>query len=170
MTDQPAFVVGIDLGTTNSCVAELSATGAPNVISHNDGTLIPSVVYFESADRIIVGKTAKHLAAAKPELVCAAVKREMSKEPSKVEPLSYHGKDYTPEAISALILTKVVNDARETNGLAPDTPVKAVITVPAYFGTIGKNATQQAGKLADIDVIYTAPSRSRPPSRMARLV
>jgi molecular chaperone DnaK len=158
VTSDKAFVVGIDLGTTNSCVAEVSAaSGTTTVIPNKTGNVTPSVLYFESPDRIIVGRTAKNLAAAKPELVCSEVKREMSKDPDHARQYSFHGVDYTPEQISACILTKLVADARDANGLPDGTPVKAVITVPAYFGTIGSNATQQAGKLADIEVIYVAP-------------
>jgi molecular chaperone DnaK len=155
--DQPP-VFGIDLGTTNSCVASLSRGSGAEVIPNADSELLtPSVVFFESPDNIIVGKIAKSYAIARPELVCSHVKREMSKEPQQVKKLVYHDVSYSPEQVSALILRKVIADALDKQALPRDSRVPAVITVPAYFGTIGKNATLQAGKLANIDVLYVAP-------------
>jgi molecular chaperone DnaK len=159
MTNEELPVFGIDLGTTNSCIARLSAaTREPHVIPNSDAFLTtPSVVYFDAPDNIVVGKAAKHSAVARPQFVCSYVKREMSLEPQHVKKLTYHGNAYSPEAVSALILQKVVGDALKNEGLPERSPVRAVITVPAYFGTIGKNATVQAGKLAGIDVLYVAP-------------
>jgi len=159
MTAPKNVVLGIDLGTTNSCVAELSEISGQPVPLENfeGGSTTPSVVYFESPEHIPVGVDARRLAAARPELVCAQVKRLMSMQPDERGGLLFHDVEYTPEEVSALILTKVVKDALATKQLPPDTHVRAVVTVPAYFGTIGKNATLQAGKLAGIDVLYLAP-------------
>ncbi len=159
MSTEALPVFGIDLGTTNSCIARVSAeSGEPHVIPNADTILTtPSVVFFDSPDNIVVGQTAKNSAVARPDLVCAHVKREMSKEPHLARTLTYHGNTYSPEAVSATILKKVVADALQQEGLPADSPVRAVITVPAYFGAIGKNATLQAGKLAGIDVLYMAP-------------
>jgi molecular chaperone DnaK (HSP70) len=152
-------VFGIDLGTTNSCIARVSAgSGRPEVIPNSDTDLVtPSVVYFESESNIVVGKIAKRHAVAFPDRVCSLVKREMSKEPQNVKKLNYLNVAYSPEKISALILTKVVADALEAEDIPRGSSVRAVITVPAYFGAIGKNATLQAGKLANIEVLYVAP-------------
>lgn len=152
-------VFGIDLGTTNSCIARLSAdSGRPQVMENSENELVtPSVVFFAAADEPIVGRLARNMASTRPDAFCREVKREMSREPQNVRPLVFHDKTMLPEQISAFILRKVVKDALELDGLPGDAHVKAVITVPAYFGAIGKNATLQAGKLANIDVLYVAP-------------
>jgi len=159
MSESDTPIYGIDLGTTNSCIAILSrGAGRPEVIPNTDTELVtPSVVYFESPDNIIVGKDAKNIAVAQPELVCSLVKREMSKDARAAARYSYHGRSYSPEEVSSLILRKVVGDALEAEGRNRNEKARAVITVPAYFGTIGKNATKQAGLLAELDVLYVVP-------------
>lgn len=146
------LVYGIDLGTTNSCIARATDTGHAEVISNLDRMLTtPSVVYFgETGDDPVVGVEAKRVAKAMPDSVCAHVKRIMGKEGALVD---IRGQEYTPEYVSALILRKVINDALESDGEPRGSRVKAVITIPAYFDSAAKNATRQAGMLADVDVM-----------------
>jgi molecular chaperone DnaK (HSP70) len=150
--DAPVF--GIDLGTTFSCIARISPeTGRPEVLPNLGGPqTTASVVYFESRDHITVGTEARRMARVVPDLVCACVKRDMGKP----ERRKYHGEEYSPEAISALILRKVIGDALEGLERKRDEQVKAVITVPAYFNAEEKFATSQAGQLAGVEVMYLA--------------
>lgn len=147
------IVLGIDLGTTNTCVAQLEeGERQPDALENLKGDrTTPSVVYFAPGGKIVVGKEARHIARAEPTLVCAHIKREMATDVEK----TYNGESYTPAAISAFILKKVVSEAVKGLGREND-PVKAVITVPANYPTEAKNATEQAGKLAGIEVIYLA--------------
>ncbi|MDO8607892.1 MAG: Hsp70 family protein [Phaeospirillum sp.] len=145
-------VFGIDLGTTYSCISYVDEHGKPVVIPNSEGTATtPSVVYFESQSSIVVGQTAKDVAKVEPDLVVQSVKRHMG-DPHWIR--GFHGKDYRPQEISALILRKVVGDAeRETGERVED----VVITCPAYFGTNEREATRQAGILAGLNVHYVIP-------------
>lgn len=140
-------ILGIDLGTTYSAIAMLDEYGKPVVVPNREGERItPSVVFFDGDD-VIVGSVAKRNAVAEPEHVVQFVKREMGNADYQFE---HNKKNYTPEAISSLILRKVVGDASEALGV----PIKdVVITCPAWFGDNQRNATKNAGALADLNVL-----------------
>ncbi|MCI7124040.1 molecular chaperone DnaK [Mogibacterium sp.] len=138
-------VIGIDLGTTNSCVAVLEG-GEPTVIANAEGArTTPSVVAFTKNGERLVGETAKRQAITNPDRTIASIKRHMGE--------NYHveidGKQYTPQDISAMILTKLKADAESYLG---EKVTEAVITVPAYFSDAQKQATKDAGKIAGLDV------------------
>jgi molecular chaperone DnaK (HSP70) len=139
---------GIDLGTTYSCIAYVDSSGRPTVIKNpltNEDTT-PSVVYFESADNVVVGRDAKNAAKLFSGQVVSLIKRNMGE---KLE-LTYHGRNYTPESISALILKDLAKSAEQATG----EPVKdVVITVPAYFGAAEREATRNAGRIAGLNVL-----------------
>ena len=138
-------VIGIDLGTTNSCVAVLEG-GEPTVITNSEGMrTTPSVVSFTKSGERLVGETAKRIAITEPEGTVASIKRHMG-EDYKV---NLRGKDYTPQDISAMILQKLKADAEAYLG---EKVTEAVITVPAYFSDAQKQATKDAGKIAGLDV------------------
>ncbi|MDR1042952.1 MAG: molecular chaperone DnaK, partial [Clostridiales Family XIII bacterium] len=138
-------VIGIDLGTTNSCVAVLEG-GEPVVIPNAEGNrTTPSVVGFAKNGERLVGETAKRQAITNPDRTISSIKREMGTD-YKVE---IDGKLYTPQDISAMILTKLKTDAEAYLG---ETVTEAVITVPAYFADSQKQATKDAGKIAGLDV------------------
>ena len=140
-----AKVIGIDLGTTNSCVAVLEG-GEPTVIANAEGMrTTPSVVGFKKDGERLVGETAKRQAVTNPDRTISSIKRHMG-EDYKV---TIDGKDYTPQDISAMILTKLKNDAESYLG---GKVTEAVITVPAYFTDAQKQATKDAGKIAGLDV------------------
>ena len=140
-----AKVIGIDLGTTNSCVAVLEG-GEPVVIANAEGNrTTPSVVGFAKNGERLVGETAKRQAITNPDRTIASIKRHMG-ENYKV---TVDGKDYTPQDISAMILTKLKNDAESYLG---EKVTEAVITVPAYFSDAQKQATKDAGRIAGLDV------------------
>ena len=140
-----AKVIGIDLGTTNSCVAVLEG-GEPVVIANAEGNrTTPSVVGFAKNGERLVGETAKRQAITNPDRTIASIKRHMG-ENHKV---TIDGKDYTPQDISAMILTKLKNDAESYLG---EKLTEAVITVPAYFSDAQKQATKDAGRIAGLDV------------------
>lgn len=140
-----AKIIGIDLGTTNSCVAVLEG-GEPMVITNAEGNrTTPSVVGFAKNGERLVGETAKRQAVTNPERTIASIKRHMG-EDYKV---SIDGKDYTPQDISAMILGKLKADAEAYLG---EKVTEAVITVPAYFTDSQKQATKDAGKIAGLDV------------------
>jgi len=140
-----AKVIGIDLGTTNSCVAVLEG-GEPTVIANAEGNrTTPSVVGFAKNGERLVGETAKRQAITNPDRTIASIKRHMG-ENYKV---TVDGKDYTPQDISAMILTKLKNDAEAYLG---EKVTEAVITVPAYFSDAQKQATKDAGRIAGLDV------------------
>lgn len=136
-------IIGIDLGTTNSCAAVLEA-GAPKVIPNSEGSrTTPSVVAFKNGERI-VGEAAKRQALTNPNTI-SSIKRKMgSGEKVKAE-----GKEYTPEEISAMILSYIKDYAESYLG---EKVTKAVITVPAYFSDSQRQATKNAGKIAGLDV------------------
>ena len=138
-------VIGIDLGTTNSCVSVLEG-GEPVVIANAEGNrTTPSVVGFTKDGERLVGETAKRQAITNPDRTIASIKRYMGTD-HKVE---IDGKQYTPQDISAMILTKLKNDAESYLG---EKITEAVITVPAYFTDSQKQATKDAGKIAGLDV------------------
>ena len=139
-----AKIIGIDLGTTNSCVAVLEG-GEPKVITNSEGErTTPSVVAFKNGEEI-VGITAKHQAVTNPNNTIASIKRKMGTS----EKVDIDGKKYTPEEISAKILMKLKKDAESYLG---EPVTKAVITVPAYFNDAERQATKNAGKIAGLEV------------------
>ncbi|NWO23201.1 molecular chaperone DnaK [Mogibacterium timidum] len=138
-------VIGIDLGTTNSCVSVLEG-GEPVVIANAEGArTTPSVVAFTKNGERLVGETAKRQAITNPDRTIASIKRHMG-ESYTVE---IDGKSYTPQDISAMILGKLKSDAEAYLG---EKVSEAVITVPAYFSDAQKQATKDAGKIAGLDV------------------
>ena len=140
-----AKIIGIDLGTTNSCVAVLEG-GEPTVIANAEGMrTTPSVVGFKKDGERLVGETAKRQAVTNPDRTISSIKRHMG-EDYKV---TIDGKAYTPQEISAMILTKLKNDAEAYLG---EKVTEAVITVPAYFSDAQKQATKDAGRIAGLDV------------------
>ena len=139
-------VIGIDLGTTNSCVSVLEGD-APVVIMNQEGyRTTPSVVSFQKDGSYLVGAPAKRQAALVPERTCFSIKREMgSNYRFKVD-----GRAYSPQEISALILTKLKKDAEDFIG---EPVTDAVITVPAYFSDAQRQATKDAGRIAGLNVL-----------------
>ena len=138
-------IIGIDLGTTNSCVAVLEG-GEPTVIANAEGSrTTPSVVGFAKNGERLVGETAKRQAITNPDRTISSIKRHMG-ENYKV---TIDNKDYTPQDISAMILSKLKADAESYLG---EKVTEAVITVPAYFSDAQKQATKDAGKIAGLDV------------------
>ncbi|MCK4267562.1 MAG: molecular chaperone DnaK [Actinomycetia bacterium] len=141
-----AKVLGIDLGTTNSCMAALEG-GEPTVIPNAEGgRTTPSIVAFSKTGEVLVGEVAKRQAITNPDGTIASIKRKMgTKDKIKID-----GKDYTPQEISAKILQKLKTDAEAYFG-QPIT--QAVITVPAYFEDQQRQATKDAGKIAGLEVL-----------------
>ena len=138
-------IIGIDLGTTNSCVAVLEG-GEPVVIANAEGgRTTPSVVGFSKTGERLVGQVAKRQAVTNANRTVASIKRHMG-ENYKVD---IDGKGYTPQEISAMVLQKLKADAEAYLG-QPVT--EAVITVPAYFSDAQRQATKDAGKIAGLDV------------------
>ncbi|GAE26949.1 chaperone protein DnaK [Halalkalibacter wakoensis JCM 9140] len=136
-------IIGIDLGTTNSCVAVMEG-GEATVIPNPEGNrTTPSVVAFKDGERL-VGEVAKRQAITNPNTVMS-IKRHMGTDYKE----SVEGKDYTPQEISAIILQKLKSDAEAYLG---ETVTKAVITVPAYFNDSQRQATKDAGKIAGLEV------------------
>ncbi len=140
-----AKIVGIDLGTTNSCVAVIEG-GEPVVIANAEGArTTPSVVAFGKDGERMVGQVAKRQAITNPERTISSIKRQMGSDYK----VSIDGKQYTPQEISAMILQKLKADAEAYLG---DTVTEAVITVPAYFTDAQRQATKDAGKIAGMEV------------------
>lgn len=138
-------IIGIDLGTTNSCVAVMEG-GQPTVIPNSEGSrTTPSVVAFKGGERL-VGQVAKRQMVANPEHTIYSIKREMGTDYK----VNIDGKQYSPEEISAMILSKLKSDAEAYLG-QPVT--QAVITVPAYFNDSQRQATKNAGKIAGLEVL-----------------
>lgn len=138
-------VIGIDLGTTNSCVSVLEG-GEPTVITNAEGMrTTPSVVAFTKNGERLVGETAKRQAITNPDRTIASIKRHMGENYT----VEIDGKKYTPQDISAIILSKLKADAEAYLG---EKVSEAVITVPAYFSDAQKQATKDAGKIAGLDV------------------
>lgn len=145
-------VYGIDLGTTYSCISYVDEHGKPCVVPNAEGQLTtPSVVYFESPDNIVVGNSAKEVASLYPDQVVSTVKRFMG---DPTWSFAHGSREYTPQEISAFILRKLVADAEVQVGSKIS---DVVITCPAYFGLNQKEATKQAGQLADLNVRYVIP-------------
>ena len=141
-----AKAVGIDLGTTNSVVAVLEG-GEPIVIANAEGSrTTPSVVAFAKDGEVLVGEVAKRQAITNPDRTIRSVKREMGKNWS----IDIDGKDYNAQEVSARTLMKLKRDAEAYLG---DTVTEAVITVPAYFDDAQRTATQEAGKVAGLEVL-----------------
>ena len=138
-------IIGIDLGTTNSCMAVMEG-GEPVVIPNAEGMrTTPSVVAFAKDGERLVGEIAKRQAVANPEHTVISIKREMGSD----HRVKIDGKEYTPQEISAMILTKLKNDAEKYLG---EKVTEAVITVPAYFTDSQRQATKDAGKIAGLEV------------------
>lgn len=138
-------IIGIDLGTTNSCVSVMEG-GEPIVIPNAEGNRItPSVVAFTKDGERLVGETAKRQAITNPDRTISSIKREMGSDYK----INIDGKEYTPQDISAMILQKLKIDAENYLG---ETVTDAVITVPAYFTDSQRQATKDAGKIAGLNV------------------
>ena len=140
-----AKTIGIDLGTTNSCVAVIEG-GEPVVIAIAEGArTTPSVVAFSKTGERMVGQVAKRQAITNPDRTISSIKREMGTD----HKVTIDGKSYTPQEISAMILQKLKGDAEAYLG---ESVTSAVITVPAYFTDAQRQATKDAGKIAGLDV------------------
>ncbi len=140
-----AKTIGIDLGTTNSCVAVIEG-GEPVVIANAEGArTTPSVVAFSKTGERMVGQVAKRQAVTNPDRTIASIKREMGTDYK----VNIDGKAYSPQEISAMVLSKLKADAEAYLG---ETVTQAVITVPAYFTDAQRQATKDAGRIAGLDV------------------
>lgn len=139
-------IIGIDLGTTNSCVAVMEG-GEPVVITNSEGArTTPSVVSFQANGERLVGQIAKRQAITNPEHTIISIKREMGTDhKTKID-----DKNYSPQEISAMILQKIKADAEAYLG---ETVTQAVITVPAYFNDAERQATKDAGRIAGLEVL-----------------
>jgi len=138
-------IIGIDLGTTNSCVAVMEG-GKPTVIPNAEGSrTTPSVVAFTKTGERLVGDPAKRQAITNPDRTISSIKRDMGTD----KKVTIDGKSYTPQEISAMILQKLKTDAEAYLG---EKVTEAVITVPAYFNDAQRQATKDAGKIAGLDV------------------
>ena len=138
-------IIGIDLGTTNSCVAVMEG-GKPVVIANTEGArTTPSIVAFTKTGERLVGEPAKRQAVTNSEKTISSIKREMGTNYK----VTIDGKQYTPQEISAMILQKLKSDAENYLG---EKVTEAVITVPAYFNDAQRQATKDAGKIAGLDV------------------
>ena len=141
-----AKIIGIDLGTTNSCVAVMEG-GEPVVIPNSEGArTTPSVVAFTKEGERLVGQIAKRQAITNPERTISSIKRQMGSNFKA----TIDGKDYTPQEISAMVLQKLKKDAESYLG---ETVTQAVITVPAYFSDAQRQATKDAGRIAGMEVL-----------------
>ena len=139
-------IIGIDLGTTNSCVSVMEG-GEPVVITNAEGArTTPSVVSFQADGTRLVGQIAKRQAITNPDKTIISIKREMGTD----HKTNIDGKDYTPQEISAIILQKLKTDAEAYLG---ETVTEAVITVPAYFNDAERQATTDAGRIAGLKVL-----------------
>ncbi|WP_172249698.1 molecular chaperone DnaK [Saccharibacillus deserti] len=139
-------VIGIDLGTTNSCVAVMEGGEAVVIPNPEGARTTPSVVGFKKDGERIVGETAKRQAITNPDRTIASIKRHMGTNHKE----TIEGKDYTSQEISAMILQKLKSDAEAYLG---QTVTQAVITVPAYFNDAQRQATKDAGKIAGLEVL-----------------
>ncbi|HHR86066.1 MAG TPA: molecular chaperone DnaK, partial [Candidatus Acetothermia bacterium] len=143
-------IIGIDLGTTNSCVAVLEG-GSPEIVPNAEGErTTPSVVAFTDSGERLVGRLAKRQAITNPNHTIASIKRKMGTD-YQVK-ITIDGKEtkYSPEQISAMILQKLKKDAEDYLGTKVN---KAVITVPAYFNDTQRQATKDAGTIAGLEVM-----------------
>ena len=140
-----AKIIGIDLGTTNSCVAVYEG-GEPVVIPNPEGSrTTPSVVAFSKTGERLVGQVAKRQAITNPDRTVSSIKRHMGSDYK----VTIDDKRYTPQEISAMVLQKLKADAEAYLG---GTVTEAVITVPAYFNDAQRQATKDAGKIAGLEV------------------
>ncbi|MCR5545303.1 MAG: molecular chaperone DnaK [Lachnospiraceae bacterium] len=138
-------IIGIDLGTTNSCVAVMEG-GKPTVIANQEGSrTTPSIVAFTKNGERLIGEPAKRQAVTNAENTIASIKRDMGTSNGR----TIDGKNYSPQQISAMILQKLKSDAENYLG---ESVSEAVITVPAYFNDAQRQATKDAGKIAGLDV------------------
>ena len=140
-----AKIIGIDLGTTNSCVAVIEGGEAVVIPNAEGARTTPSVVAFKKDGERIVGRVAKQQAVSAPDRTIASIKRDMGTD----RKVTIDGKSYNPQEISAMILAKLKADAEAYLG---DTVTEAVITVPAYFTDAQRQATKDAGKIAGMEV------------------
>ncbi|MEG2381692.1 MAG: molecular chaperone DnaK [Oscillospiraceae bacterium] len=139
-------IIGIDLGTTNSCVAVLEG-GEPTVITNPEGArTTPSIVAFTKTGERLVGQVAKRQAVTNPDRTVSSIKRDMGTD----RKVKIDGKTYSPQEISAMILQKLKSDAESYLG---ESVSQAVITVPAYFSDAQRQATKDAGKIAGLEVL-----------------
>ncbi|MBQ9401026.1 MAG: Hsp70 family protein, partial [Clostridia bacterium] len=139
-------IIGIDLGTTNSCVAVMEG-GQPTVIANAEGSrTTPSVVAFTKDGERLIGQVAKRQAVTNPDRTVISIKREMG----TTYKVNIDGKQYTPQDISAMILTKMKETAESYLG---EKVTQAVITVPAYFNDSQRQATKDAGRIAGLEVL-----------------
>ncbi|MEV6239113.1 Hsp70 family protein [Lentzea sp. NPDC051838] len=151
VSDDGFRVYGIDLGTTYSAIAYVDEIGKPAVCRNTDSMeTTPSVVFFENSDNVVVGSVAKNSVVTHGDRVVSLIKRQMGTKAT----YEFDGKTHTPESISSLILKQLAQDAEDSHG-APAS--RAVITVPAYFGMLERDATRTAGVLAGLDVIGIVP-------------
>ena len=139
-------IIGIDLGTTNSCVAVMEGGEAVVIANAEGDRTTPSVVAFNKDNERLVGQVAKRQAVANPENTVLSIKRDMGSD----RRVKINAKEYSPQEISAMILTKLKNDAESYLG---EKVVQAVITVPAYFSDSQRQATKDAGKIAGLEVL-----------------
>ena len=140
-----AKIIGIDLGTTNSCVAVIEGGEAVVIPNAEGARTTPSVVAFKKDGERIVGRVARQQAVSAPDRTIASIKRDMGTD----RKVTIDGKSYTPQEISAMILQKLKADAEAYLG---DTVTEAVITVPAYFTDAQRQATKDAGRIAGLEV------------------
>ena len=147
-------IIGIDLGTTNSCVAVMEGGDAVVIANAEGNRTTPSVVAFAKDGERMVGQVAKRQAITNPDRTIASIKREMGSDYR----VNIDGKAYTPQEISAMVLQKLKADAESYLGT---TVTEAVITVPAYFTDAQRQATKDAGKIAGLNVqrIINEPDR-----------
>jgi molecular chaperone DnaK len=152
VTEPHKGIFGIDLGTTYSVVGYIDETGRAAVTRNANGDdTTPSVVYFENEGNVVVGEVAKGSAAMFPDQVVSLIKREMGDREWR---RTFFGTEHTPPSISALILSALARDAEADTGRKV---TDVVITVPAYFGLLEKDATRQAGTIAGLNVIGIVP-------------
>ena len=140
-----AKIIGIDLGTTNSCVAVMEAGEAVVIPNPEGARTTPSVVGFSKTGERVVGQAAKRQAVTNPERTITSIKRHMGSDYK----VNIDGKGYTPQEISAMVLQKLKADAEAYLG---ETVTAAVITVPAYFTDAQRQATKDAGRIAGLEV------------------
>ena len=154
-TTRKEKIVGIDLGTSNSACAVLTATGKPEIVPAAEGRTLggkafPSYVAFDEGGRKIVGEPARRQAVSNPDGTVTAIKRKMGTSYKAKLKVGDKTQEFSPEEISAMILTKIKNDASAYLG---EEVKKAVITVPAYFNDAQRTATKNAGEIAGLEVV-----------------
>jgi molecular chaperone DnaK len=151
MAETNLRVFGIDLGTTYSAIAYVDETGRPSVCRNTDSLeTMPSVVFFENESNVVVGTVAKNTAITHADRVVSLVKRVMGTQAT----YRFDDVEHTPESVSAIILKQLAQDAEAHTGSEAK---QVVITVPAYFGMLERDATKNAGRIAGLDVIGIVP-------------